>query len=233
VISVPAGQNEHVSGAQAVAYAQYATDVREGSAAQLLRLQQVMDATIQALPADKTRVEALLRPLGSTGESTLGLTKLTQLLIGLGADDQTATGVYATDLPAKVIDAGGPVPSYEPDGSANGVGLVVSKYLHASAPKDKNQQSQTVLLLNGTGLPGLVGSACPKIAAHHFTYAGSGNSPSFNNPHSQVQIFTDNDISQGDALAKALGLPQNDVVLGTLNQNVAKYVVILGKDYKP
>jgi hypothetical protein len=202
--------------------------VSEGAAAELFRLQTVMDATIQALPKSVVGIEALLRPLGSTGESTLGVSKLATMLFGLNADDQTETGVYATDLPATPIEAGGSSPSYQPAG----VKQFVSSHLNESAPKDPNAVNQTVLLLNGTGLPGLVATACPKLAANGFTYGGSNNAPSFNNPHSQVQIFSDNDVSQGNDLAKALGLPTSDVVEGTLTQNIAKFVVILGKDYK-
>jgi anionic cell wall polymer biosynthesis LytR-Cps2A-Psr (LCP) family protein len=233
VIEVPAGSNVHVNGTQAVEYATYATDVGQGAAAQLLRLQTVVDATIQALPKSVTGVESLLRSLGAGGQSTIGVGKLAHLLVGIAADDQSETGVYATDLPANTIEAGGSAPSYRADDSTNGVNLVVSKYLQNSVPENADAQHATVLLLNGTGLPGLVSTACPRLAAHGFTYAGSGNAPSFSNPRSQVQAFSQSTISQAQSLAHALGLPSSDVRLGTLNQSVARFIVILGRDYRP
>lgn len=230
-ILIPAGPNRRLSGSQAVAYLSYATGGAAGGPAQLARLSTVVDATIQRLPTDPTRIQALLRSLGAGGTSTLGAGKLAALLAGIAADDNG--GVLPTDLPANPIDAGASSPSYHADESAGGIGTLVNQRLAASVPKNASAaRAATVFLLNGTGAIGLVGSACPRLAHNAFTYVGSDNTSSFSKAKSQVEVFSDADISEGRALAKALGLPSSDVHRGTLNQNIAKFVVILGGDYK-
>lgn len=232
-ILVPAGQNRHLSGAQAVEYLSYQPSSDRGAAAQLARLQSVVDTTIQGLPHTVTAVQALLRGLGPGGTSTLGSGKLAGLLLGIADDDKTAAGVFPTDLPTTPIDAGGSIPSYQPDDSATGIPSLVKTHLANSLPSNANSQHATVYLLNGTGQVGLVGTACSKLARAGFTYAGSDNAPSFSNARSEVEVFSNSEISQGRSLARALGLPASDVRRGTANQNIARFVVVLGGDYKP
>lgn len=231
VIVVPAGPSVHVTGPQAVDYAVYQTNIQQGAAAQLLRLQLVVDGLVRKLPPTVNGIAALIRPLGKTAASSIGVTRLATLLHGLALDDRAQNAMYATDLPATPIDAGGPAPSYRPDDSATGIKLLVDKYLDNSVSKSVNSQHATVEVLNGVGLPGLVQTACPRLLRAGFTYAGEGDTPDFNHPRSEVLAYSDNDVDQAYALAKALGLPRSDVAIGTLNQNIAKYVVILGRDY--
>ncbi|HVW79859.1 MAG TPA: LCP family protein [Mycobacteriales bacterium] len=230
-IIVAAGDGQHLSGAQAVAYATYQSN--GGAAAGLARLQSVVDGLVQALPRSESAVEALVRQLGASAQPSDGAVQLSKMLVELAAEDRTQGGVLPTDLPVTAIDAGGSSPSYRPDNSATGISSLVDQRLSASLPHDANTQHATVLLLNGIGVPGLVATACPKLRAAGFTYAGSGNAPSFSRAKSQVDIFSDRDVAQGDALAKALGLPASDVRRSDENQDVAKFVVILGSDYRP
>lgn len=232
-ILVPAGSNRHLTGAQALEYASYQTSASTGAAAQLVRLQTVVNTMIQALPRDIPRLQALFRGLGPGGTSTLGSKALAQLLTGIAADNGSDNGVYPTDLTATAIDAGSGAPSYRPDTSATGIPELVHNHLRDSLPANVNSQHATVMLLNGTGQYDLVSNACAPLSKAGFTYAGQGNAPKFSNARSQVLIFHDSDVSQARVLAKALGLPASDVRRGTLNQDVAKFVVILGSDYKP
>lgn len=232
-ILVPKGPNQHLNGAQAVEYATYQASSSEGAVAQLARLQNVLDGIIQKLPNQLASLEARLRSLGAGGTSTLGSAKLAKLLLGIQSDTGSDNGVYPTDLPVSAIDAGGASPSYRADTSASGIPNLVTNHLANSVPKDANSQHATVFLLNGTGQVGLVGTACSRLAKAGFTYVGSDNAPSFSNDPSEVDIFSNSTISQGQQLAHALGLPVRDVKRGTLNQDIAKFVVILGGDYKP
>jgi hypothetical protein len=230
-VIVAAGAGQHLSGAQAVAYATYQSN--GGAAAGLERMQEVVDGLVQALPRTASGIEALVRQLGTSAQPTNGAPELSQMLVELAAEDQTEAGVFPTDLPVTPIDAGAASPSYRPDESATGIANLVDHRLSASLPQNANNQHATVLLLNGLGVPGLVGTACPKLSAAGFTYSGSGNAPRFSRAKSQVDIFSDGDVDQGDALAKALGLPASDVRRSVVNQDVAKFVVILGSDYRP
>jgi anionic cell wall polymer biosynthesis LytR-Cps2A-Psr (LCP) family protein len=230
-ILVAPGQ-QHLNGTQALEYATY-SPAQEGAAGVLARLQGVVDAMIQALPRTRTGVQALVRQLPPASQSTLGVPKLSQLLFEIATYDQTEAGVFPTDLPVTPIDSGGPTPSYRVDNTPTGVKQLVSTRLANSLPSSANQQHASVFVLNGLGVPGLVGTACSRLAANGFTYAGSGNAPTFSNARSQVDIFRDSDADQGRALARALGLPASDVRRSVVNQSVARYVVILGSDYKP
>ncbi|HVT22813.1 MAG TPA: LCP family protein [Mycobacteriales bacterium] len=231
-ILVAAGVGQHLNGMQALQYATY-HPAREGAAGVLARLQAVLDATLQALPKTQTGVEALLRQLPKTAQSTIGVSKLADLLTKLAAYQQTEAGVFPTDLPVVTIDAGSSQPSYRADESPSGIKQLVDGHLANSVPEDVNKQHATVYLLNGLGVPGLVGTACPKLVEAGFTYVGSRNAPRFSNARSEIDIFRDSDVGQARTLAKALGLPASDVRRSVYNQTVAKFIVILGSDYRP
>jgi anionic cell wall polymer biosynthesis LytR-Cps2A-Psr (LCP) family protein len=231
-ILIPAGANRKLNGTQAMEYALYTASPSESAAAELARLHQVVDTTIQALPTSPTAIAALLRQLGPGGTSTLGSTRLAALLAGLASDDRSSAGVLPTDLPVTEIDAGGTSPSYRIDDAATGVPQLVNTQLANSLPPDADRHRPSVLLLNGVGTPGLVLTACPRLAAHGYAYGGSNNAASFNNPRSSVQIRSDADVSLGDGVARALGLPTSDVEISRTDQSVADVIVVLGGDYR-
>jgi hypothetical protein len=232
-ILVPAGPNRHLSGAQAVEYATYNASSSTGAAAQLARLQQVMDGTLAALPKSPSAIATLLGQLGTGGTSTLGASKLAPLLAGLAADNQRTGGIFPTDLPVTQIDAGGSTPSYRVDDSANGVTQLVDGQLANSLPAGADRPHPTVMLLNGVGTPGLVETACPRLSAAGFQYAAGNNAATFNNPKSSIQIRSTSDMAVGRQAAAALGLPASDIQLNPSNESVADVVVVLGHDYKP
>jgi hypothetical protein len=213
-------------------YATYTASGQEDASAQLARLQQVVDGLLQALPTSSTTLAADLRLLGKNGASSLGATKLATMLVGLAASFKTADGFYATDLPITPIDSGG-APSYSVDNNpTTGVKALVSTRLAGSQPPGANLPRPRVELLNGVGSPGLVATACPKLAAHNFAYAGSGNSEPFSNANSQITV-PGSKLALGYEIASALRLPRSDVLRTTQNQSVADAIVVLGGDYKP
>lgn len=227
-ILVPAGPNRHLTGAQAVEYATYSTSSGAGATAQLARAQQVVDAMVQALPKPAAKIVPLLSALGGGGGSTLGPTRLAGLLAGLASADSQSGHVLPTDLPVTPIEAGGASPAYRTNTAE--VKSLVSQHLSASVPAGAGATEPTVELLNGVGTPGLVNSACPRLAANHLAYAGSGNASSFTNTRSTIEVPT-NDISLGYRVASALRLPRSDVRRSTQDQTVADAIVVLGNDY--
>jgi hypothetical protein len=231
-IAVPQGNNRLLSGPQAVEYATYRVSANEDAASQLLRLQRVVDATVRALPHTTAAVSALLSKLGPGAGSTLGVTRLSALLVGLAADDAHSGGVLASDLPTEVIDSGGS-PTYQVD--TDRTKQLVETYFRSSLPAATKTSLITVELRNGVGTPGLDATACPKLAKAGLAYAGQGNAGTFNNPRSEVQINSESaaDRAAGDTVARALGLPASDVVVAEFAQNGATVIVILGKDYHP
>jgi hypothetical protein len=229
-VLVPEGNDQKLSGKRAVEYATYTASAHEDAPAQLLRLQLVVDGMLQSLrPKSPTMIAALLRQLGGGGASTLGATRLTTFLAGLAADNQSASGLFASDLPETPIDAGG-APSYSLDTSPSGVPELVRDHLADSVPAGTNTARPTVELLNGVGTPNLVRTACPLLSAHGFAYAGSGNAGAFNIARSTVQVPASK-LSLGYQVASALGLPRDDVERSSEDQSVANVIVTLGGDY--
>jgi hypothetical protein len=232
IIDIPAG-SRHLTGAQAVEYATYRTSTKEDAASQLARLQEVVDALVQALPTtEQDVIKNVLAPLGPSGASTLGVGPLSSLLVGLAADDRRTGGVLPIDLPTTLIDAGG-APSYQVDTARTA--QLVKNQLGPSLPPAPKVKPVSVELRNGVGSPGLVATACPRLAAAGLVYAGQGNASSFNVARSEVQINSDSSIAlaQGARVARALRLPSGDVTRAQLGQDQADVVVILGRDYRP
>jgi hypothetical protein len=232
IIDIPAG-NRHLTGPQAVEYATYRTSTKEDAASQLARFQEVVDALIRGLPATTSNLRTnVLDPLGTSGASTLGAGPLSTLLVGLAADDRRTGGVLPIDLPTTLIDIGGS-PSYQVDPAKTA--QLVKNQLGPSLPPAPKVKPLTVELRNGVGSPGLVATACPRLAAAGLVYAGQGNASSFNVARSEVQINSDSstDLAQGARVARALRLPSSDVTRAQLGQDQANVVVILGRDYRP
>jgi hypothetical protein len=229
-ILVPAGTNRKLTGPQAVEYATYIASPTEDASNQLTRLQQVIDATAQALPSDQTAVESLLRQLGPGGTSTLGASRLAGLLLGFASSERSTGRLLPIDLPVNPIDVGGSRPSYRVDPA--GAQRLVHGSLADSVPADAGSTEPTVELLNGVGSPGLVATACPRLAANHIAYAGSSNAASFHNPTSTVVVSTGN-LDVGYRVASALRLPRSDVRRASQDETVATAIVTLGQDYRP
>jgi hypothetical protein len=231
VQDIPPGR-QRLDGAKAVEYATYRASAKEGAAAQLVRLQEVVDALIRGLPAATAQVGGVLGQLGPGGASTLGSQRLSALLVGLAADDRRTGGVLPIDLPTNLIDAGGS-PSYSVD-TAKTAQLVEHQF-RPSLPVASNAPKVSVELRNGVGSPGLVATACPRLAAAGLVYAGQGNASSFNVAKSEVQIGSESatDLAQGAKVARAMRLPQSDVTVASLGQDNADVVVVLGRDYRP
>jgi hypothetical protein len=228
-VLVATGSQRHLTGTQAVEYATYTASSNEDAALQLARLQQVIDATVLALPPSATGIAAQLRSLGATGESTLGATKLSSFLLGFAAAERGTGTLLPTDLPTTIIDSGG-APSYSVD-TTNADALVKS-HLSASLPADAGTHRTTVYLLNGVGSPGLVATTCTKLAAKNITYAGSRNAATFNHPTSSIVVSNAN-IPLGYKVADALRLPHSDVLRTSQTQTIADVIVTLGGDYRP
>ena len=231
VVLVQRGAAQHLAGAKAVAFATY-TGRGEDATANLVRLQEVIDGLLAALPRDVGAVQKQVASLGQGAASTLGAQPLAELLVGLAADSR-ANRVLPTDLPIVQIDAGQSQSSYRVDAVA--ARQFVTANLAASWPTSARGQRKQVYVQNGVGTPGLVGSACTRLVNAGYALAGSGNARTFDFPTSKVLVFdrTVASAQLGNAVARTLQLPTSDVAVSTNGGNVADVVVILGKDYKP
>ena len=230
VLVVPKGKQQ-LNGATAATYATYRR-AGEDALANLVRLQNVLDGIEAALPRSTSAVARIVQSLGSGATSSLGASRLADLLVGLAADSRQ-DNFLATALPVIKIDSGSTQPSYRVD--AEQTASFVNTNLAASLPASARTARKRVFIQNGVGTPGLAVSACDKLVKAGFAFAGSGNAPTFGYTTSNVLVF-DHSIATaelGNSVARALNLPVSDVKVSNTGQNVADVLVILGKDYKP
>jgi len=230
VLLIQRGPQQHLTGTNAVAFATYSVG-NQDAAANLVRLQSVLDGLLAALPRSESAVKRLVTSVGGGATSTLGAARLAALLTGLAADKR-ANNVLPADLPVVKIDAGGP-PAYRADDAQ--VHSFVQANLAASLPPGAGAVRKRVFVQNGVGTPGLVGTACSRLVHAGYVFAGSGNAVNFGFKTSKVLVFSNTVAAAtlGNDVAHALRLPETDVAVSPQGQNVADVVVILGKDYKP
>jgi hypothetical protein len=231
VVAIPKGPAQRLNGTNAVLFATYVA-AGEPPAASLPRFQSVLEALILALPKKPAAVAGALR----TAQVDSGAVNAAASLFSALAADDRSKRLLSEIMPSQPIDSGGGTPSYRADPSAL-KGLVASQ-LAKSLPADDVSKRPSVLIQNGVGTPGLVSSACNRLLPAGFTFAGSGNAPSFGHGTTQIFVFppTPDDLVKvtrdGDRVADLLHVPRADVLASTQGNNVADVVVVLGSDYK-
>ena len=229
LVVVPAGKGQHLNGSRATAFASYQGSGEDATAV-LSRTQTVFQAVVDALPAKPADAEKLLTSVGV--QASMPTSDLATLLTSLARDDKSSS-LLPVVLPSKPIDTGGGATSYRVDPPE------LTKLVHAqlaqSLPAASQRKQPTVLIENGVGTSGLVGSACDRLLPAGYGFAGSGNAPNFNYATSQIIVFSDSVAAArvGNDIARLLKLPEGDVVASSQGQNVADVVVILGRDYHP
>jgi hypothetical protein len=231
VLVVGKGVQQHLNGARALAYVTY-VGAGEDALANLVRLQNVLDGIQAALPRSPAAVAKILQSLGTGASSSLGASRLADLLVGLAADARRSN-VLPTALPVIKIDSGSAQASYRVD--TQQTTSFVDANLAASLPASARTTRKRVFVQNGVGTPGLAVTACTRLVDAGYAFAGSGNAPTFGYQTSKVLVF-DHSIATaqlGNSVASALRLPESDVAVSSTGQNVADVLVILGKDYKP
>jgi anionic cell wall polymer biosynthesis LytR-Cps2A-Psr (LCP) family protein len=223
--------SQRLDGAAAVLLLTYrAPDEQEQS--RLARVQHVLDALLQALPADPAQASLLLDGLGSGSTSTVPTPALTDLLEGLRADDR-ADSLQYDSLPVVPIDTGtGAVSSARIDPAATRA--VVDRLLAQSVPPGARDAGNRVLVLNGVGTPGLGEQVRAALVPKGFVFVGSRNANRFG--YSRTQVLVPAQTAQAQALgtrvAEALGLSSD--VVRTTDQlgSVADVVVLVGADFR-
>jgi anionic cell wall polymer biosynthesis LytR-Cps2A-Psr (LCP) family protein len=231
VLVVGKGARQHLTGARAIAYATYVR-TGEDALANLVRLQNVLDGIETALPRSASAVAKIVQSLGTGATSSLGVSRLADLLVGLAADARH-DNVLPTALPVVKIDSGSAQASYRVD--TQQTTSFVDANLAASLPTSARTARKRVFVQNGVGTPGLAVTACSRLVKAGYAFAGSGNAPTFGYLTSKVLVFDHSVASAelGNSVASALRLPESDVAVSSTGQNVADVLVILGKDYKP
>lgn len=221
---------QRLDGSHAAAFATYATPM-EPEESRLARLQAVLDGVLTALPASPDALAALLGRLGSGSQATVRPVELAALLSGLAADDK-APGLQYEALPVLKIDAGTDETRFRVDAASTRA--LVDRLLSQSVPPGARQSGNRVVVLNGVGTPGLGDRVRAKLVPAGLVFVSSHNAEHFGYPRSQVLVrdATPPSVALGDRVAKALGLPVEDVQQHDIGE-LADVVVLVGGDFRP
>jgi hypothetical protein len=231
VVVLPAGPNQQVDGAAAVAFASYRAP-GEPEEARLARFSQVLSEVLSELPASTTDVTAALDALGPESRATLSRAQLADVLVALGDVDR-ADDLRMQALPVTPIETGGPVPAYALDETQ--WASIRSTALAGSLPPQQPGGEVRVLVENGVGTPGIEQDAARMLRRAGFVFVNGGNANRFDYARTVVLIP---DASQeqrdlGASVASALGVPASAVKLSPAGQQVAEVIVIIGADFDP
>jgi anionic cell wall polymer biosynthesis LytR-Cps2A-Psr (LCP) family protein len=226
--------SQRLDGANTLLFLTYrAPDEQEQT--RLARVQEVLDALLEALP-DAAELTTILGNLGQQTGSTVPLEELADLLTGVEADDDAAALQYDT-LPVVPIDTGsgagqtGAVFRVDPDATR----AVVDRLLAGSVPAGAREEGNRVLVLNGVGTPGLGEQVRARLVPQGFVFVGSRNASRFG--YARTQVLVPEETTQAQALgarvARALGLPEDAVRSTDQLGSVADAVVLVGADFRP
>jgi hypothetical protein len=178
-----------------------------------------------------TKVESIISGLGASARATRPTGEVAAFLVKLQADVLVDNAAYK-NLPVKPIDTGGPS-AYRVDQEA--AAAMVQELLPDAARKPGPNSKVRVLVQNGVGSPGLNASARQLLIDAGYTFVNGGNAAAFGHATTQIVVpdSTQESMGWGYDIAKALGVPQSDVVVDSSGQSVADVIVILGADFKP
>jgi anionic cell wall polymer biosynthesis LytR-Cps2A-Psr (LCP) family protein len=231
-IVVPVGRHQ-LGGAAAAAYATFLGD-SEPEQTRLARFDAVFRAVLGKLPKQPGAVAPLVSSLGSGSSSSLAVTRLADVLVGLAADN-AKNAMVDTVLPVTRIDAGSDLEAFSLDTA--GTAAFVKAHLAQSVPPNQKVTGNRVMVENQVGTPGIGETTRTRLLKAGFTYVPGANAPGMPNPTAPSVVLitgkTSADIAKGNAVAAALGLPTSDVRVSSQHVQVADVIVLLGADYKP
>lgn len=226
---VPAGTNT-LNGVQAAAYATLLA-ARDPEPVRLAHFNDVLLALLPKLPKDPVDLQKLLTRLGADSRMSRGSAWLASFLLTLAGPVQQRDVVSQT-LPVAPLDVGGPTTIYTVD--EDPARQLLDRSFADSLPPGGNQRT-SVLVQNGVGRPELVDAAARKLTANGYAFVNGGNANRFGYRNSVVVVpdGSDQSVTAGGQVAKALGLPASSVQVASVGQNVADVLVILGADFRP
>ena len=230
-IVVPAG-SQKLNGANAALFASFQA-AGETDQAELTRFDAVLKQVLAGLPKTQAGLAAMLASLGAGSTSTFEPARLATFLLGLAADN-TAGSMTDQELPVTPLSTGSGQDAYTLDTAKTAT--LVSTELAASVPASRKATGNRVYVQNQVGTPGLGETARSRLVAAGFVYIQGQNTADMPNATAPSVVVilapTSAQIDQGDAVARALGLPISDVRVANDGFTVADVLVKLGADYK-
>lgn len=218
---------QRLGGNNALAFAAYLA-AGEQEQVRLTRLQAVLDAILNELPADTA---SLIGSLGRNSVTTQPAAAVATLLKGLAKDDEGNNLQYQS-LPVTKVEID-EQQRFRIDPDANRE--LVDDLLSQSIPPGARKSGNRVLVLNGVGTPGLGDKVRAKLVPAGFVFIGSRNAPHFGFKNSIVLVpnATEAAVAVGRQVARAIGVPSSAVQTTDEIGTIADVVVIVGADFKP
>lgn len=133
--------------------------------------------------------------------------------------------VSLIDLPVKPISLG--EQTYF-DAKKNELGRLVKLFWGRTVRKKGDERR--VIILNGSGMPGVARKAADSLLGKDFKIIDVKNADNFNYPVTQIVIYNDKKSKAAEEVKKLLG--QGSISKKNTPQDVVDIVVILGKDFE-
>lgn len=227
-VVVPAGVNRTLTGDQAAAYAGLQVE-GEPVEARLARFGDVLGATLTALPTEQAATAEVLRAAG-VAAATFDEDVELDALLAQAADRTAAETTRSVVLPTTVRTAGDTSRRGLDESSAQAE--LEDRFAGARLPLADLGEVR-VFIRNGVAQTGLVGRARDELVAAGLRYVGGGNAATFDQRTTAVLVASQEpaDREQGLAVADALGLGEEALMVdgeATVDSDV---VVVLGEDY--
>jgi len=153
---------------------------------------------------------------------------LQQLAQAKAAQKLTYKVVAVTD-----IDDGSDLETTRVDGPQ--LAALVAAELAGSVPANAYRPDNRIVVRNGVGTAGIGQTVTRRLNAAGFSVVQTGNADNFDYKTTQVLIFDSGDraVSEGEAVAAALGLSADAVEVSDVEQSVADVIVTVGADFVP
>ena len=222
-LQIAVGAGQKLNGAQALTFGGWSA-TGESPTKQLLRMAQVTSVTLGALPADPAKVAAMLG--GIPGSTTLSGDALAGQLVAIG-DHVRDKSLQVSLLPT----LSAPVPT-NPNAvtidqataqTLIGIGFAGTEVFSPGA-------AGTLRLQNASGVAGLELAARRRLIDAEFAYTWGGLAEPVQ-PRTVVMIRDETARETGNAVAAALGLGDDSVMLGTNVVVGTDCLVLLGQDF--
>ena len=223
---------QHLGGQAAAAFATYGIP-GQPELGRLTRFQLVLAALLDKLPKKAAQITPLVpvpkRQAGSTATRPDAIAQSLQLLAQARAVQQL------TYKPIPVIDIDNGSDTETTRADPDQLAALVQADLAGSVPANDFRPDNRIVVRNGVGTAGVGQSVTRRLNAAGFSVVQTGNADNFDYKLSQVLIFDSGDraVSEGEAVAAALGLLADRVEVSVDQQSVADVIVTIGADYVP
>ncbi len=228
-VTIPAGPEQRLTGTQAVSYA--LADIEgESAEAALARFNQVILGLLAGMPTDPDEVTQVISATERNAATTITSEDLTTLIAG--AAERIAAGrADPITVPTAVAEPGDSTVNVD----AAAMEAVATRALAGAELPVAVVGPLRVSVQDGVGVSGLATAARERLVAGGFRYVGGGVAQDVSVAQSVILVPSDTpeNRTRGEAVARALGLPENSLAVPPPDQATADVdiIVVVGQDF--